>query len=305
MQYCMAMPAWDNVRFFLEVSRAGTLAGAARTLDVDYTTVGRRMRAMERELGMALFERRQDRFLLTEAGEGIREVGERMEAAALALEQRALGSDRRLSGVVRVATTESMAQLLVLPAARTLRERHPEIRIHLHTGTARLDLARREADVAVRYVRPEGGDFVSRRLARMAAAHYGTRDYLARHPPPAAGESLRGLEVVAPEESVRSWARPLPEARVVLRANNMLTLVHAVLLGLGVGALYCWMAEQHPSLRRVWPAEPLEYDDLFLVLHKDVQRTGRVRAFIEALEERVAAVSPELEGRKSGEPRRG
>jgi DNA-binding transcriptional LysR family regulator len=291
------MPAWDNVRFFLEVSRTGTLAGAARKLGVDYTTVGRRMRAMERELGTTLFERVQDRFLLTEAGEGIREVGEQMEAAALSLEQRAFASYRGLSGVVRVTTTESMAQLLVLPAARTLRERHPDIRIHLHTGTARLDLARREADLAIRYVRAEGGELVSRRLARMAAAHYGSKDYLARHPPPGPGESLRSLDFVAPDESVRSWARPLPDARVVLRTNSMLTLVHAVLLGVGVGALFCWMAEQHPALKRVWPDEPVEYDDLFLVLHKDVQRTGRVRAFIEALEERVGEVTPELQGR--------
>jgi DNA-binding transcriptional LysR family regulator len=77
----------------------------------------------------------------------------------------------------------------------------------------------------------------------------------------------------------------------------MLGLVQAVLLGIGIGALHCWMATLHADLHRVWPDEPLEHDDLFLVLHKDLQRTGRVRAFIEALEERVAAVSDELLGR--------
>jgi DNA-binding transcriptional LysR family regulator len=291
------MRNWDDVRVFLEVSRSGTLAGAARTLGVDYTTVGRRIRAMERALGATLFERTADRFVLTEAGEGIRAAGEQMEQAALALERRALGADRTLSGVLRVATTDALARLLVLPAIRTLHERHPEVRIHLLTGPARLDIARREADVALRYVRPPSGELVSRRIARVAAAYYGSKDYLARRPPAQVGSSLRGHDVVAPEEGLRSWSRPLPDARIVLRASNMSALVQAVLLGLGIGALHCWMAAEHAQLVRVWPDEPLEHDELYLVLHQDVQRTGRVRAFIEALEESAAEAAPRAENR--------
>jgi len=294
------MPSWDDVRVFLEVYRAGTLAGAARKLGVDYTTVGRRLRAIERALGTTLFERRADRFLLTEAGEEIRAAGEQMEEAALALERRALGADRRLAGLLRVATTDALAQILVLPALRALHERHPDIRVNLLTGPARLDITRREADVAIRYVRPPTGDLISRRIARIAAAFYGSSTYLAAHPAPLAGTSLRGYSVVAPDEGLRTWSRPLPDARFPLRSNNMSTLVLAVRLGLGIGALHCWMASQHADLRRVWPAEPLEYDDLFLVLHKDVQRTGRVRAFIDALEERAAEVAPQVEGRTAG-----
>jgi len=292
------MPDWDDIRVFLEVQRSGTLAGAARKLGVDYTTVGRRLRAMERDLGTTLFERKADRFILTEAGEEIRVAGEQMEEAALALERRALGADRSLSGLLRVATTDALAQLLVLPALGTLRERHPDIRVQLLTGPARLDIARREADVAVRYVRPEGGDLISRRLLRIAAAYYGSTGYLAKRPVPPPGTSMRGHDVVAVDEGLlRSWSRPLPEARYVLRANTMSVLLTAVRLGLGIGALHCWMAAQHSDLRRVWPDEPLEHDDLFLVLHRDVQRTGRVRAFIDALEERAAEIRPEAEGR--------
>jgi DNA-binding transcriptional LysR family regulator len=292
------MADWDDIRVFLEVQRAGTLAGAARKLGVDYTTVGRRLRAMERDLGTTLFERKADRFILTEAGEEIRAAGEQMEEAALALERRALGADRRLAGLLRVATTDALAQLLVLPALRTLRERHPDIRIHLLTGPARLDITRREADVAVRYVRPTGGDLVSRRILRIAAAYYGAKEHPARRPYPPSGASMRGFDVVGVEEGMRTWSRLLPEARYVLRANSMSMLVQAVRLGLGIGALHCWMAHRHADLERVWPDEPLEHDDLFLVLHKDVQRTGRVRAFIDALEERAAEVAPEAEGRR-------
>jgi DNA-binding transcriptional LysR family regulator len=291
------VPFWDDVRFFLEVSRSGTLAGAARHLGVDYTTVGRRIRAMERDLGATLFERTADRFILTEAGEGIRSAGEQMEEAALAIERRALAADRTVSGILRVATTDPLARILVMPAVRALRDRHPEIRVHLLTGAARLDIARREADVAVRYVRPASGDLVSRRVARVAVAFYGSKSYLAKHPPPPAGASLRGYPLVAFEEGLRGWSRPLPDGRPVFWANNMSALLQAVVLGMGIGPLQCWMAAEHALLLPVWPEEPPEYDEVFLVLHKEVQKTARVRVFLEALERRAAEASAQLEAR--------
>ena len=103
--------------------------------------------------------------------------------------------------------------------------------------------------------------------------------------------------MVGIEEGLRGWSRPLPDARYVLRANSMSALVLAVTLGIGLGALHCWMADPNPDLVRLWPDELLEHDDVYLVLHHDVQRTGRVRAFVEALEERAAEVAPRLEAR--------
>src|SRR2546428_1871734 len=176
---------WDAVRFFLELARAKTLARAARRLRVDYTTVGRRVSAFERELGAKLFERTPDGFVLTDAGESIRAAAEQMEQSAVDVEQRALGADRRLSGTVRVAAAESAGHAVVLPAMRDLHQRHPEIRLHLQTGLARLDIARREADLALRFAPPESGDLRIRRLTSMGFALYASEDYLARHRPPA------------------------------------------------------------------------------------------------------------------------
>jgi len=291
------MPGWDDVRFFLEVSRGRTFAAAAKKLGVDYTTVGRRVAALERELGAKLFERTPDGFVSTEAGEDLRAAAERMEAAELELERRALGADRRLSGAVRIASTEAMAQVLVLPAVRALHARHPDIRVHLLTGAARLDIARREADLALRYVRPEKGNLISRRLARVAFAAYASKEYLAARPVPPPGASLRGHDSVELEEGIRSWQTSrLPDARVVVQANNLPTLLEAVVLGLGIGTLLCCLGDRHPPLRRVWPSAPPEFDDLFLVVHEDVRRTERVRAVIDALEERSAQVQADLMG---------
>ena len=119
------MADWEDIRTFLAVYPwPGTLAAAGRVLGVDYTTVGRRVRALERELGITLFEHVRDRYVLTEAAEGLREAAERME------EERSRwnaerSADRTLSGLLKVATTDALAQILVLPTLRTLRRAAP------------------------------------------------------------------------------------------------------------------------------------------------------------------------------------
>ena len=294
------MPDWGDLRYFLELSRAGTLAAAARKLGVDYTTVGRRLAALEEDLGAKLFERTPEGLILTEAGESIRAAAEEMEEAALLVEQRALGADRKLAGVVRVATTEMLGQFVVLPAVRALHEIHPQIRVDLATGAQRLDLARREADVAIRYVRPESGDLVSRRVARVAEAAYASKGYLASHPRPTPGNGLAGHDVVMLESRTLRGNHVAGEdpsnARIVLRTGNSLSLHRAVALGIGIGGLPCYIGDADRDLRRVFPDAPVEIDDLWLVVHADLTRTSRVRAVIDALETRLAAVSKDLIG---------
>jgi len=302
MQYCMAMADWSDLRYFLELSRSGTLAAAARKLGVDYTTVGRRLAALEQDLGAKLFERTPEGLILTEAGESIRAAAEEMEEAALLVEQRALGADRKLAGVVRVATTEMLGQVVVLPAVRALHEIQPQIRVDLATGAARLDLARREADVALRYVRPESGDLVSRRVARIAEAAYASKGYLASHPRPAQGNGLAGHDVVMLESRALRGTRVAGEepsnARIVLRTSNSPSLHRAVALGIGIGGLPCYIGDADRELRRVFPDAPVEIDDLWLVVHADLTRTSRVRAVIDALEARLADVAKDLIGER-------
>src|SRR2546428_10035602 len=134
------MTDWRDLRFFLELARTGTLAAAGRKLGVDNTTVGRRLSALERDLGSKLFSRTPDGLALTAAGEAIRTAGEEMEQAVLRGEQRALGSDRKLSGLVRVATTERPGGPAGLPAPRPVHARPPPIRGQGLTAPRRLEL---------------------------------------------------------------------------------------------------------------------------------------------------------------------
>lgn len=295
-----AVPDWGDLRFFLEVARSGTLASAARNLGVDNTTVGRRLSALERDLGAKLFSRTPDGLALTAAGEAMRTAGAEMEEAVLRGEQRALGADRQLSGLVRVATTEMLGEVVVLPALKALHERHPQIRVDLLTGSGQLDIARREADVALRYIRPDRGDLVARRAGTVAFAPYASKRYLAARGRPAAGSGYAGHDLVTYSNVFAKWrygqpgGEPVRDGRVVLRTNSTSMLVRAVRMGLGIGPLPCFLARSDKSLERVLPAAPGESDDLWLVVHKDVQRTSRVRAVIDAIEARLGEIGADL-----------
>ena len=299
VQEC-SMADWSDLKFFLELSRGGTLAAAARKLGVDNTTVGRRLAALERDLGARLLARTPDGTILTPAGEAIRAAAEQMEQAVFRGEQQALGADRKLSGLVRIATTEMLGEMAVLPALRALHERHPQIRVELITGTSKLDLARREADVALRYTRPESGDLVVHRAGAVAFAAYASKEYLAAHGRPERGSGFAGHDVVAFDSGTRAFRKggelageTLRDVRFVLRTNSVLMLLHAVQQGLGIGPIPCVLAEPLPELERLFDAPP-ELDELWLVVHRDVQQMGRVRAVLDAVEARLAEISGRL-----------
>jgi len=248
------------------------------------------------------FTRTPDGLVLTAAGEAMRTTGEEVEQAVLRGEQRALGADRKLSGPVRVATTEMLGELVVLPALQALHARHAQIRVDLMTGTERVDVARREADVALRYVRPESGDLMARRLGTVAFGAYAAKKYLAAHGRPVRGGGLADHDVIGYDAGIRNWrtgqlgGETLRDARVVLRTNSTRMILQAVRLGLGIGPLPCSLAQPDRTLERVPAETPVELDSIWLVVHPDVQRTSRVRAVIDALEARVRDFAAALTG---------
>jgi DNA-binding transcriptional LysR family regulator len=294
------MTDWSDLKFFLELSRGGTLAAAARKLGVDNTTVGRRLAALERDLGAKLLARTPDGTTLTAAGDAIRAAAEQMEQAVYRAEQQALGADRKLSGLVRIATTEMLGEFVVLPALRALHEKHPQIRIELITGTAKLDLARREADVALRYTRPESGDLIVHRAGQVAFAAYASKSYLAAHGRPERGGGFAGHDMIAFDSGPRTFRKggelageSLRDVRFVMRTNSVLMMLHAVQQGLGIGTFPCVLAEGQPELVRLGGSPP-EMDELWLLMHPDVHQTGRVRALLDAIEARLRELDTRL-----------
>lgn len=184
---------WDDVRFFLAVARAGSLSGAARTLNVGHVTAGRRIALLEKRLGVTLLNKTPDGFATTSAGEAILRQCMAMESAALDVERIAAGRNSLVKGSVRVTTTEALAYQVVAPAIATLRQAHPELQVDLIVGVRSLDIARRDADLAVRFARPPTSELICRKLGEVGFSLYASQRYLARAGVPKRGQGLAGF----------------------------------------------------------------------------------------------------------------
>jgi DNA-binding transcriptional LysR family regulator len=287
MQICITMD-WDDARILLAIYRSGTLRAAAALLQVDQATVGRRLRGLEDALHARLFLHTPRGYVPTRAGELALPAAEAMERAADQLERLTQGTDERVSGTVRLTTSDTIARVFMMPAIQSLREAHPELRVVLTTSTHLSNLTRREADIAVRNVRPDNPDLISRRLGRRELGVYASKRYLKEHGEPRRGTAFEGHSVViyqralfgARSESI--CGEPLGNARVALEVNSGLMMLEAATRSMGIVELSTYLAEDTPSLVRIWP-DCNEFYDLWLVMHGDLHRTARVRAVADAI----------------------
>jgi len=281
---------WDNARIFLAIYRIGTLRGAAALLQIDQATAGRRLAALESSLDARLFLRTPGGYVPTAAGELAFAAAERMEQAADQLQRQMQGMDHRLSGVVRVATSETVARYFVMEAVRRVHAQHPDIRVTLSTAIQLSNLTRREADLAIRNLRPDNPDLIHRHLARKEVGLYASRSYLAAHGEPRPGTAFAGHTLVTYQQSVLpGWSdtfcgEPTGNGRIGLELNSGLMIIEAVAAGLGIGELPTHIAPDYPDLVRIWPHRSESYD-LWLVMHGDLNRTARVRAVADAIVE--------------------
>ena len=290
---------WDDTRIFLALTRTPSLRAAARSLGVDQATVGRRLNALEAELGSKLFLRARDGYLLTAAGEAALGAARRMEGAALDLRTRIEGLDDSPAGLVRVTSTDSIASEFLLPAIERLQQRWPGIRVDLEVSTHMLNLGRRQADIAFRNVRPEAPELVVRRVVAWPVGLFASAAYVARFGQPSAEDELRGHHLVVYGPFLEQ--RPVPtmvdvparQARIAMAANSSLLVRKAVAAGIGLGEMPVSMGERE-GLLRIWPQRQRSDDyEVWQVMHPDLQRTTRVRVTAEFLAQALGqTISP-------------
>jgi DNA-binding transcriptional LysR family regulator len=273
---------WDDVRFFLAVARAGSLSAAARVLGVGHVTVGRRIALLEKRLGVTLLQRTPGGFDTTSAGEAVLHRCIAMENAALDLERAAAGRDSSAVGSIRLTATEALAHQILAPAIAELRKNYPNLRVDLAAGVRSLDIARREADLAVRVGRPSGSGLVCRKLGEIGYSLYASRSYLAEHRMPQRGEGLAGHDLItftsAPAATSPFFMNEsLDQARIALRCDNPLIQLQAAANGIGIAELACFLGDDCAALVRIWPAESPALRSVWLVLHEDLRRSARIR----------------------------
>ena len=288
---------WEDLRFVLAVGRSGSLSGAARALKVNHSTVFRRVAQLEDRMGVRLFDRLPEGYAPTPAGEALIALGGRVEEDVAALERRLAGEDLRPSGTVRVTTTDTLIPFLAPMCAR-FRLIQPQVQLELVVSQERLNLSRRDADVALRPTSTPPENLVGRRLSGMTAAIYGAEAYFAACPDemPLTGHDWIGYDDSLSHLSASQWLRErIAPERIVMRCNNLMAIREAARAGIGLALLPCYLADDQPRLRRHGDLIPELTTDLWLLVHEDLRRTARIRAFMDHLASEVAKVRSRLE----------
>jgi DNA-binding transcriptional LysR family regulator len=218
----------------------------------------------------------------------------------LAFERGASGLSPGVSGMVRLATSDNLASDLVIPALPRFVARHPQLRLEIVTTTAAVELGRRDADLALRLVRPSHGNLKARRLGAMSYGVYGHRDYLARHPAPA-DDPLAGRAMITWDEAhahlpAAQWlAKRAPDARVVLAVSTLRAQIAAARAGLGLAIIPDFLVAD-ANLERVLAPGDVFSDGVWLVMHADLAASSRVRAVADFLAETVEDARAALAG---------
>ena len=289
------MSSWDDLRFFLEVARTGTLSAAGRSLAVNHTTVGRRLDAFEQELGVRLFRRSPSGFSLTEAGSSLLTDAEAAEAAVLAGRRRVLGTDDSLEGVLRVTTTDVLARTFVLPVLEDLQRDHPRLDLVLLASNTFADLERGDADLAVRIAPTETPSLVTKRFGEITYGLYGGERYLSQRGTPDEARGLAGHTVLAytgalGKSEQGGWLEArATDARIGLRSDSIAALLDSAARGRGLTVLPDPMAALDDRLRRVPWSETIPSRSAWFVFHPDQRSNARLRAAIDAMEARAGS----------------
>jgi DNA-binding transcriptional LysR family regulator len=285
---------WNQLKAFLETAETGTLSAAARKLGLSQPTLSRQVAAIEQTMGVTLFERVGKSMALTPTGLNLLEHARAMGAAADALSLAATGRSQALGGVVSVSATDAVAATLLPPLVRKLREQEPGIAIEVIPSNALSDLLRREADIAIRHVKPEQPELIAR-LIREATAHfYASKDWVKTHGHPRSAEDAAHLPFVGADRSgrylgyLRAHGLPLSEANFSCYADHSVASWALVLQGMGIGAMLEEIALATPGVVRVLDELPPVRFPIWLVTHRELRTSRRIRVVFEALAQGLA-----------------
>ncbi|HZH26493.1 MAG TPA: LysR family transcriptional regulator [Azospirillaceae bacterium] len=290
---------WDDLRFFLAVARTGGLSAGMRELGVSPATIGRRIQSLEAALGVVLFERLNSGYVLTPEGRKILVRAEAAEAAIHAVARGVDGGRGELQGAVRLATGEALAAHLVAPHMPRWHGSHPALRLEFVTGVRTVSLTRREADVALRLIRPDQGDHVRRRVGSVGFGLYAAAGLVERNP------DLRRdpwtVDLIGWDESMgdiplATWVKEPALSRVATTATSMNVQLALARSGMGAAVLPCFVADAVPDLVRLAGPDGVGSLELWLVAHRDLSRTPRVRAVLEFLGDVCSREAARLRG---------
>jgi len=282
---------WSDLQFFLAVAKNGNIRRAAKWLKVNHSTVSRRINAFEEQVGLRLFNRESSGYTLTSAGIDMLASVERIESEVLTLDREVLGKNVQLHGDLRVTMPIAFAIYLMAPILTTFSQAYTEIELDLTISNKNLSLTRREADVAMRITDQPPEHLVGRKIITYRKSVYASQEYLKRfrnNP-----ESMRWIGW-GDNHPTPWWVKEsaFKENQLQHTINNENLQLEMAKAGAGMTMLPCFMADTVPQLRRVPPGNLLPSHDIWLLTHRDLRHTARVKVFMQFIYE-------ELEQRKA------
>jgi DNA-binding transcriptional LysR family regulator len=282
-------PDWALYRSFLEVMRDGSLSGAARRLATTQPTIGRHIATLESDLNLSLFTRSQRGLHPTEAALDLLPHAEAMAAAADALGRAASGDAAADHGAVRVTASDIVGCEVLPPILAGFRRRHPAVTLELFLTNRNQDLLRRDADIAVRMVRPKQKALLARRIGDVTLGLYAHESYIAAFGAPTSIAELAAHCVIGFDQDDRSFRSVGPDAAAFtreqfgFRCDNDLAQLAALRAGVGIGGCQTKIAARMPELVRILP-DSIEFKlEMWLAMHEDLKATRRVRLLFDYL----------------------
>lgn len=280
---------WNQLKAFLETAETGSLSAAARKLGLTQPTLSRQVAAIEQRMGVTLFERVGKALALTPTGLDLLEHARAMGAAAEALQLAATGRSLAVDGVVSVSATDMVAAHLLPALIRQLRDEQPGITIEVISSDAQSDLLRREADIAIRHVQPEQPELIAQRVRDAEANFYASQDWVQTHGHPRRAEEAAHLPFVGSDRSgqylayLRQHGLPISETNFSCYADHSKAHWALVCHGLGIGAMIDEIARGTPGIVRVLDEVPPLRFAFWLVTHRELRTSRRIRVVFEAL----------------------
>jgi len=268
---------WDDLKIVLALSRCGTMSGAAKQLDVQHSTISRRIKALEKQLGTNLIRRNKNAYELTNAGNKIKDAALKVEKEIISIDGSLLSKEAPLTGPLRVSTINSLASTILMPMFSAFSKAHPQIDLHIMVSNSTISLTNRGADVAIRLSNTPTESLIGKRLATVSSTIYGSSDYLKRQKN--TKENLKWLGVSCCGFH-KSWTKESCDvATHQFNGDDALLTVAALREGLGISFLPCCIGDAEPTLERYCEPEARFDLGLWYLMHPESKHNARVLAF--------------------------
>ena len=268
---------WDDLKYFLAVAREGSISGGAKSLNVQHSTLSRRLRALEKDMATQLIERKKSGYELTDAGEELKQRALTMEVEFLKVDNSLTGKETELVGDLRITAINNMASTVLMPMFATFSQKYPLIKLHINVNNTYASLADREADIAIRLTNSPLDTLIGKRLTTVASTVYGSRSYLKmmeqqKKKPQWLGVTCCGFH--------QAWTKQAcNDNQHQFYSDDTLLTLSALKQNVGIAYLPCFMGDSDDDLQRVQkPDENLNLG-LWLLYHPDLKRNAKIAAF--------------------------